>query len=548
MPDVLSEVMWGADFFLKVQNKDGSFTGPICGYYTHENEETGEKRNSPWAVFWERPHEDSGAGRLMDPRTRTFDYVGHRPGPRIALDLANALATAARCVRGVDDARSHTYVNGALRSAAFVEREAPDLAEHPYWLTLWYDLFAATDRPEYRERAERMVDVLLASQKEDGSFGAPAELHGAFRPLNVLMELLLDEPDHPARQRILAAAERLLAWIEQFRLGEPYNLILFPVEGASEGRITRRSLGRNAWIGSVAYTFALAARLTGRRDWLRRAEDQVAWLLGRNPHGVCQVVDAGRIHAGRYHGWSNMNENDLHGALTGGIINGIMAPDDGPSPEHSWTIQPPGFPILSVRREDVPYSDHDLMNARHDSNEYWSLHHGGFQEAVSGLGAAYAELARPKRKKLCLLFSNTHGYGDASAYDDLFERAGWEVDRMCSDAGYPHVDPRAYGAFVVGRTWVGSEHEDPESFGIHVRRSWELGVPWLVLAPATEKCLAWIDAMGRGLLPDGETKDLRKGAWQEVDGKVRHMGESEVRIVSDEAALEKLLRDLGGRE
>ena len=542
VPDVLSEVMWGADFFLKVQNSDGSFTGPICGYYIHENEETGEKRNSPWAIFWEKPYEDSGAGRVMDPRSRTFDYIGHRPGHQLALDLANSLANAARCVRGTDDARCRTYVNAALRSIPFVKQEEA-LANSPYWLSLYYDLYRATDRAEYRQKADEMVPVLLSQQKEDGSFGAPSALHGAFRPINTLMELLVDEPEHPAREEILAAAEKLISWLDKFTTTEPYNLVLVPSEEAKHGQITRDSLGRNAYIGSVAYTFALAARLTGRRDWLHRAEEQISWILGLNPHGVCQIVDGGRVHAGRYHGWSNMNDNDLHGALTGGIINGIMAPSETEGSEHDWSIEPPGFPILSVRRLDVPYSDHDLMNARHDSNEYWSLHHGGFQEAMSALAAAYHELDPPPRKKLCLLHSNSHGYVEATAYDELFDRSGWNADRMNSDAGFPHVNPNAYGVFVTGRTWVGSEHVDTEAFGIHVRRSWELGVPWVILEPDDERCLQWIEKMARGLLPDGIVKDLKQSDWEPSHcGKHMRMGKSTLHLVSDEATLERLLR------
>ena len=55
---------------------------------------------------------------------------------------------------------------------------------------------------------------------------------------------------------------------------------------------------------------------------------------------------------------------------------------------------------------------------------------------------------------------------------------------MNSDAGFPHADPRRYDAFICAPNWVGSEHpEDAEAIGIHVRRSWEIGVPWVVVGP-----------------------------------------------------------------
>jgi hypothetical protein len=539
-PDVLSEVIWGTDFFLKVQNPDGSFTGPICSYFTHEDPETGEKSNSNWAIFWEDIHEDAGAGEVMHPRTRVFDYIGHHPSPALSLDLANAFAIAARAVRGTDDARCGTYVNAARLSAKFVAESAPEIANDPYWVSLWYHLYVATDDAQYRERALDLIPVMLELQGDDGAF--PRYGKSAFRHINVLMELLIDEPDLPMRDDILSAAEKHLEWLGGYTSNGPWNLTLQVSDEGKQGIFRRESLGRNDFIGSVAYTYALAGRLTGNRAWLCKAEDQIAWILGRNPHGICQMTDAGRAHPNRYHGWHNRNENDLRGALTGGIINGICCLGDAVTREHPWTIQPPGFPILSVRREDVKYSDHDLMNARHDCNEYWSLHHGGFQEAMSALAAAYAEFETPKRPKLCLMHSNVHGYREASAHDELFERCGYDVDRMNSDATFPHVDPRAYRVVVAGNSWVGSSHTDPGSLGIHVRLSWEMGKTWVLLTPSAE-CLSWVDQMRTGLLPDGLTKELHMSEWEDVDnGRRCTIGGSDVWIVSDEAALESVLR------
>ncbi len=539
LPDVLSEVFWGADFFLKVQNHDGSFTGPICAYYTHEDEETHEKRNSSWAVFWEQPHQDSGAGVVGHPRTRTFDYVGHHPSPGLALDLANALAAAARCAKDVDDARCLTYVTAALKSADYASEAGTDPSD-PYWFSLWYGLYKATGDETYRARALEVAQLLLERNLNTDSLSVYSALKGSFRHLNVLLELLIDEPDNPLRAEILTAADRQLGMLDNHTLHTPYNLRLMPVKGREPDELAEHTMGRNAWIGSVAYTYALAGKLAGNREWLRTAEEQIAWILGRNPHGVCMIVDGGRVHPGRYHGWTNMNSNDLCGAITGGVVNGIMPPKDTPDTEHPWTVQPPRFPILSVRRLDVPYSDHDLMNARHDTNEYWSLHHGGFQEAVSALSAAYADMAI--RPKACLLFSNSSGYHEASEYDDLFETHGWNADRMNSDASFPQVNPHSYDAFVVGRTWVGSEWNDPEAFGIHVRWSWELGVPWILLEPESDAGLQWLETTTQGLLPDGETKELARGGWEDDEfGRVRRIGESNVHLVADETVLGILL-------
>ncbi len=132
------------------------------------------------------------------------------------------------------------------------------------------------------------------------------------------------------------------------------------------------------------------------------------------------MVDAGRVHPARYHGWSNHNDNDLQGSLREGIINGIYISDAADGAHDTWTVMPPRFPILSVRRDDVPYSEHCIQNVRHDTNEYWSLHHAAFQQAMSALALAYTEFQLLERPKGCLLYSNKNGYIDATMYDLIF--------------------------------------------------------------------------------------------------------------------------------
>jgi hypothetical protein len=549
VPDVLSEVFWGADFFLKVQNPDGSFIGPIHGWFTHEDPETGRKWNSNWAVFWEKPHEDSGGGEVWNPRSRNYDYTSH-DSPVLVLDFATALATAARCARDTDDRRRWTYAKASLRSVSYIQNRSDwDISSNPYWVTLWYDLYRATDREEYFERANEMIPKILARQGEDGSFGRPSGLKHAFQPITVLLELLVDEPDHPLRGEILQAVERKIKWMEPHTTGEPYDLVLQCVDGTPPGKVTSRTFGRNAWIGNAAYAYALAGRVAGRMDWVHRAEEQITWLLGRNPHGICQVVDAGREHPGRYHGWTNWNENDLHGSLTGGIINGIQVVDDLYPQDNSpsWSTMPPLFPILSVRREDVPYSDHFLVNARHDTNEYWSLHHAAFHQAMSALAAAYADFAVSTRSRACFLYSNENGYGNAKRCDELFERCRWDVDRVASDTRYPHFDPRAYGAIVVDRSWRGGDFLDAESLGITVRHSFLLGVPWILLPPDDPACLEWLEEISSGLVPNGEI-GRPQGDWATgEDGSSRNIHNSTVYLVEDEEGLGRLLDMLGNR-
>lgn len=540
IPDVLSEVFWGADFFLKVQNPDGSFLGAICAWFTEDDEATGKKKNSPWAIFWEAPHEDSGHGIVMHPRSRGVTYDDALPNAAQVLDYATALATASRAAAGTDDARAWTYANAALRSVTWLLNEEPGLVSHPYFLTLWYSLYRGIGVVEYREKALALVPALLAEQREDGSYGPTGGLKHPFHPIAALMELLVDEPDLPERDDILAAAERYHHWLDAYIMRHGgYGLLLQPLSGTEPGVLTQAAFGRNAYIGNAAYVYALAGRLTGRRDWLARAEDQLAWLLGRNPHGVCQVVDAGRLHCGRYHGYVNQNDNDLRGALTGGIINGISLPSEG---HDTWTTMPPLFPVLSVRRTDVPYSVQHMQNARHDSNEYWSLHHAAFHQAVSALGAAYGDV--PKRPLAVYLYGLEKGYDAATGFDTRFDDAGWDVDRIADDVRYPHFDVRSCAAIVVGPSWCGPRYLDAKAFGITARQAFMRGVPWIFVAPTAE-ALEWLDAEGGGLTPY-ETLPPAEPGWDTGEyGQVRTIVKSPVHRLDTVDGLPPLLDRYG---
>jgi len=541
VPDVLSEVFWGADFFLKVQNPDGSFLGAICGWYAETDEATGRQKNSPWAIFWEKPHEDSGGGELMHPRTRGVTYDDALPSPAQVLDYATALAMSARAAKGVDDRRCYTYVNAALKSVGWLLGEEPKLAEHPYFVTLWYALYKATGNEGYRRKAFDLIPVLLKRESQDTPFGVSGGLKHPFHVVTAMLELLVDEPDHPMRDAVLSATGRFLDWMKQFTLDEQYGLILQPNKGTPPNQLNVATMGRNAYTGNVAYVYALAGRLTGNRDWLHVAERQIAWLTGRNPHGVCQVTDAGRVHPARYHGWHNHNDNDLGGALTGGIINGIKVPDESANTGDTWSIMPPRFPILSVRRTDVPYAEHDMQNARHDTNEYWSLHHAAFHEAVSALAAAYEEFNAAARPKACVLYSNAHGYEFASRFDGLLERLGWEADRTASDLRYPGFDTRAYAAIIVDPSWSGVDYLDAGGIGITVRDSFLKGVPWILVNPS-EACESWLQGASGGLVPYGEVEPAESGWGEDEFGRVRQIHNSAVHAVSDEAALAGLLK------
>ena len=84
------------------------------------------------------------------------------------------------------------------------------------------------------------------------------------------------------------------------------------------------------------------------------AEDQIHWLLGRNPNGICYMEGVGSINLPLYHHRYNMILGNPRGAVPGALINGAI---------RAW-------PHL-----DRPWLDlHPEPNPDYQSNEPWLLH------------------------------------------------------------------------------------------------------------------------------------------------------------------------------
>jgi hypothetical protein len=83
-------------------------------------------------------------------------------------------------------------------------------------------------------------------------------------------------------------------------------------------------MGNSFEVLGRAWAAALCYRLTRDERALAYAVDQVDWILGRNPLGLCMFEGKGTLNPPRYHHRYNMIPGQERGAVPGTIPNGFV--------------------------------------------------------------------------------------------------------------------------------------------------------------------------------------------------------------------------------
>jgi hypothetical protein len=175
-------------------------------------------------------------------------------------------------------------------------------------------LYAATGDVRYRKAAQAQAEKLLEQSKPEDSFRALGEFAAAF-------------PEDPLVPRIRPVAQRRVAELESF-CAPPFGLARSP---GGNGLIYFQAYADvNDWyVGSmmrqldVAIEGALAAKL-GVSAGRQIAENQVHWILGRNPFSVSLMEGVGCRFVPSYHHRYNMIPGNPRGAVPGALLNGII--------------------------------------------------------------------------------------------------------------------------------------------------------------------------------------------------------------------------------
>ncbi len=218
-------------------------------------------------------------------------------------------------------------------------------------------LYAATGESRYREAAHSQAEGVLSQPKPEQNFRALGEFAVAF-------------PDDPLVARIKPVGERRVAELQALCL-PVFGLIRSP--GPSGPNAFGAYADVNDWyVGGTMYHLdvaiegALAWRL-GVAAGRQLAEDQVHWVLGRNPFGVSLMEGVGTRFVPGYHHRYNTIPGNPRGAVPGALLNGII---------RAWPHQ--DRPWLDLSPEP---------NADYHSNEPWLPHNNRWMILMSLWGA-----------------------------------------------------------------------------------------------------------------------------------------------------------------
>ena len=352
--DVLDEALWGADFMARMLDPD-----------------SGAMRNSI----------STGYSFFGPPHLETDGWIGND-----------------------DDRPVHEgvcYQDLAIACWALLSMEAPDQAERflacawKHWkyalsqnahggrfaLDALY-LHQATGNATVLERLRAEVRGILNTRIQNGRWagglgdpqsGTPSTpVVGMGVPPAVLALFALKYPGDPLVPDIRTALESYLPFCEAIA-GNPFGI----TEMVSGGD-TRYFLPRTGWaVGgdslylSQAWAAYLAHRLVPDARWLKYADSQIDWILGKNPLNVSLMEGAGTVNLPAYHHRYFMIKDNPRGAVPGSVVNGITSRD---------------------AYHDLPYVDWDPFPlADFESNECWLPHNSYYILALSARVSAHAQ-------------------------------------------------------------------------------------------------------------------------------------------------------------
>jgi GH18 family chitinase len=342
------EAAWGADYLVRVKVKGGSFYRSVSA--PGPEKAPGDRRIGRDAqAFAIKTSEEQPSFRTGAATTATAEYQSSlRAGGGVAIA---ALARAA--AMGLKGERSGDYLRAAEEAWAFLAKNNASLTndgrenivDDYSALLAASELFRATKQPAYREAADARASHLVgrlatgsrAYWRADDATRPFFHAADAGLPVTSLIDYL-EVADSSRRPEVLRAVRRSLEW-ELAVTGEvanPFGYARQLVQTTAGVRETRFFFphdtetapwwqGEDARLASLAFAArraaayfaddpAFAARLR------RYAEDQLDWILGKNPFDASLLQGSGRNNPEYLFFGSYEYTN-----APGGIVNGITA-------------------------------------------------------------------------------------------------------------------------------------------------------------------------------------------------------------------------------
>lgn len=369
------EGLFGADFLVRFRSPEGSFYSGIFDGLTKRLEERVINAPLPECVRTNRYQASyrGGGGVAIAALARAARVAEAEPlGAFTAaeyLDAAN---------RAFDDLERHNadYLFGLDLASGELTPSTESMVDDVCALLAATELAALDPRSAVIEAAERRVSALVGRYRMDAAPGRPGWFEAwddgrpyfspveAGLPVVALTRFAAVLPTSPlapaARELAVRTMADLVARTDAVAnpFGYPRQRVQ-PLGGAARDAFFFPHdndsgywwQGENATLASLAFASRLVADLPEADAALRArlhrfADDQVAWVLGRNPFDVCMLQGRGRNNAEYSVDYPN---------VPGGIVNGITSAFDD---ERGITFLDPDRPGDSWRWAEqwIPHS------------------------------------------------------------------------------------------------------------------------------------------------------------------------------------------------
>jgi len=347
LPAVLDETWWGAKFVAKMQiPESGGLLNTV-----------GQGPGRQW-MRWLPPdiHTDSIVGTADDPVIQAGE--GHSP---LAIGGWARLSVLLK-ERGIEN----DYLERAVRLWNHATKEGTEVGGG-HLLMSAAELHNVTGEQKYLDAARRCAESILAAQKDsgrhEGAFGSFGEVDAG-----ALAFFALRCPQDPLREKITAALRRYIVFC-QTTADNPFGLSKQSVGEQDYFFEPTSTLGHNWELLTRAWAAILIYKLTADEQALRFAVDQIDWVLGKNPYGLCMFEGKGAFNPPRYHHRYDSIPGHDRGAVPGTVPNGFVRTPSA--------LDQPGF--------DLSRPAPGRRHASYRTSEPWLVHNLWFLMAISAM-------------------------------------------------------------------------------------------------------------------------------------------------------------------
>jgi len=346
-PDILDEALWGAEYLRKMQDpKSGKlWDRHFSGY-----------------GYWGIPEKETD-NRIGDDKDRVAQ------GESKNLWLVASFANLGR-ILGHEE-----YVGRALRHWALAyDPNAEGVHHAAQSLIAAHELRLATGDATFADIEATCVRRIIACQNKDERYdgwyaGSPGQGPAYTVVDNGTPAAALAFWTRAHRTHALAAeAEgsllRYLGFLTQIARN-PFGISKFYTRKAEAYFYQFENdaswhVGQNSQYLSEAWAAFLIYQVTGRVEALRYGLDQVNWVLGMNPYGLCMLHGEGRVNTATAHHRYNTIVGQPQGAVPGSVFNGIVrfnAATDLPL----WDLMEQGTPRYQCNEPWLPHNAYYLL-------------------------------------------------------------------------------------------------------------------------------------------------------------------------------------------